>query len=246
MPLEQKGAYSPHPAPSLKRRREMDEKELACLCLKILFEKGLITLKSGNVSFLSEDGGSFWITPSGKPKPFIRPEDLVEVSLEGEVLKGGKPSIEYRMHLLSYLNKNCRAIVHSHPKYSLILGELGLVERIQEYYEGTLLIGNVGVVEKEPPGSLKLAEMASKCLKEKEVAILKGHGCIARGKDLFEALERTIALEHLSEMILRKEALKKLLRFSLPGMKFFIYYLKDLPSLLPLYPLNRGDLWKAC
>ncbi len=189
----------------------MEEKELACWCLRILFDKGLITLKSGNVSFLSKKGDSFWITPSGKPKILVKPEDLVQVSLNGEVLVGGKPSIEYRMHLYSYLNGNCRAIVHAHPKYSLILGELSLIEELEEYYEGKLLIGKVGIVEKEAPGSVELAKKAAKCLEKCEVAILKGHGCIARGRDLVEALERVLALEHLSEIVIKKKELEKLL-----------------------------------
>lgn len=47
---------------------------------------GLVTMHSGNVSGLDRDSGTIFIKPSGFDYSEMRPQDMVAVSLDGELL----------------------------------------------------------------------------------------------------------------------------------------------------------------
>jgi hypothetical protein len=78
---------------------------------------GFCPSKSGNVSVRLGDG--LLVTPSGLPYAGMRPEDLVEISLEGEVRSGErKPSSEWPFHAAIYrARRDAEAIVHTHSPW---------------------------------------------------------------------------------------------------------------------------------
>jgi methylthioribulose-1-phosphate dehydratase len=77
---------------------------------------------AGNLSARHDDG-SFWITASGRPKHELTEDDFVRVSMEGEVLEGGRsPSAETVLHRTVYLrHPEARACFHVHsPEDNLV------------------------------------------------------------------------------------------------------------------------------
>jgi L-fuculose-phosphate aldolase len=57
---------------------------------------GLTRGSSGNISIRTETG--FLVTPSGMPPRTLKPEDLVEMTMEGTSSGSRKPSSEWRFH----------------------------------------------------------------------------------------------------------------------------------------------------
>ena len=57
--------------------------------MRTLYIKGLVSALGGNVSGRLPGSKEFWITPSGVFKGDVKPEDLVKLDLNGNVV-GGK------------------------------------------------------------------------------------------------------------------------------------------------------------
>ena len=84
------------------------------------------------------------MTPSGRNKGLLEPEDLVLMGTDGTVITGGKPSIESGMHLALYnLNNETKAVVHCHPLYCTSIAIKGKRLKTEMTPEGVLLLGKV-------------------------------------------------------------------------------------------------------
>jgi L-fuculose-phosphate aldolase len=169
-----------------------------------LLRRGLTVYTAGNISVRTEDGAGFYIKPSGLPYPDIRPEDLVTVDWEGNVLSGTRPpSIENSMHRLIYLARpDIAAVVHSHSQYATTLAysvlRCGIPPVLGEVY--SYLGGAIDLAEYGPPGSLDLARKAVEGLGPTKYAVLlKNHGAIVGGKDLRQALDFAEVVEKSAE-----------------------------------------------
>jgi L-fuculose-phosphate aldolase len=169
-----------------------------------LLRRGLTVYTAGNVSVRTEEGGGFYIKPSGLPYPDIRPEDLVVVDWEGKVLSGTRrPSSEHNMHRLLYLARpDISAIAHTHSQYATTLASsvmrCGVPPVLGEVY--SYLGGAIDLAEYAPSGSLELARKAVECLGvERHGILLKNHGAIAVGKDLRQALDFAEIIERSAE-----------------------------------------------
>ncbi|RLE63451.1 MAG: class II aldolase/adducin family protein [Thermoprotei archaeon] len=173
--------------------------------VKILYERGLTSSLSGNVSVKAPKG--FIITPSGIPRWAMTMKDLIYMDFEGNILEGTrKPSIEWRMHKAIYLaDEEANAIVHAHPKYTLALSLADHLEVMEELAEFRVLFGKLVVVPYEEPGSEELASKVQEAVRKKKsrVLILERHGAITVGKSpesataLMEALEEVAKTAYL-------------------------------------------------
>ncbi|MCS7104249.1 MAG: class II aldolase/adducin family protein [Thermofilaceae archaeon] len=156
---------------------------------KIMERKGLNYGYSGNVSARVGEG-VFIVTPSGKRKAALRPEELLVVDWEGNLIEGdGKPSVELPLHLAVYRNrKDVSAVIHAHPIYATVLSILRIdLEPVVE--ELALYVGGeVKVADYAPSGTEQLAENAVKTLADRNAVILANHGVLACGKNMDEAL----------------------------------------------------------
>lgn len=173
-------------------------KEIA-RAVKKLYERGLISARSGNVSCrLGAD--TMLITPSGMVKDKMKPSRIVKMKLDGKVLCGRIPSMEWMMHAEVYRkNKQVGAIIHSHPPVTIGLSLSKKLEVVTE--ECKMLIGNVLPVVSAPPGSAELAKAVAS-QSSKKVVVLSGHGLVAFGRDLGEAEILTEAVEENAKVVL--------------------------------------------
>src|SRR5437870_4330111 len=79
-----------------------------------LHNKNMLAAADGNISYRISDD-EILITPAGKPKALVTPDDIAVINLKDEIL-AGTPSSERLMHLAVY--KNCpkaRCVIHAHP-----------------------------------------------------------------------------------------------------------------------------------
>ena len=182
---------------------------LADVCLK-LYERKLTVSAGGNMSIRLDDG--ILITPSGRNKGLLIPEDMVKLTFDGKVVGEGKPSIEHRFHLALYnKNQDTNAIVHCHPLHCTALAVKG--ERIKSDLtpEGVLLLGDVPMIDYFTPGSDELVKAVEACSDSKAM-LMKRHGALTQGRTMEEAYNRMEELEfqaQLQLMIGRAKGLPK-------------------------------------
>ena len=90
-------------------------------------EAGLIRLSAGNISVRTNDG-LVAITPSSIKYDVLKPEDLIVVDLDGNIVDGDKkPSSETPMHtaILNHL-PDVAAVCHTHSPYAITFAVAGI------------------------------------------------------------------------------------------------------------------------
>lgn len=170
--------------------------------VKLLYQRGHLTLFSGNVS--ARDGKRIVVTPTTWPKPFLTAEDLVWIDLEGRVLRGRlRPTSEWRLHVEVYKKRpDVNAVVHTHDVLPTVLAEgidASLLSEAEAY-----LGSEIAVVPYIKPGTAELAEATASALARSNVAVLKQHGVVAVGRSLAEAVNRVEVVADLAKATLYK------------------------------------------
>ncbi len=164
---------------------------------RLLEERGVNWAYSGNISVRLPEEGLYLISPSGFWKSRMRPEDLVVIDENGNLVEGSrKPSIEYRMHLALYRSRSdINAIVHAHPLYASVFAALR--KRVEPLLEELVLYlgGPVEVAEYALPGTEELAQKVLKALGDRNAVLLANHGALTCGSSLEEAVAAMVYLE---------------------------------------------------
>jgi ribulose-5-phosphate 4-epimerase/fuculose-1-phosphate aldolase len=144
---------------------------------------------------------------SGLDYALMEPEDVVLVSLHGNVLDGPyKPSVETPMHTGIYRSRpEVSGIVHTHARYSTTLACLGWEIPPIHYMLAVLSDeGRVPLAGYATYGTDELARNASEALGGSHGAcLLSNHGTIAVGASVSEAYSRTQLLEEMAEVYYR-------------------------------------------
>jgi len=174
-----------------------------------LLNEGFVSGSAGNLSIRVPGEEKIVITPSTVKYEDIKPEDILVLDFEGNILSGDRnPSVEKVMHLIIYKNRDdVGAVIHSHGVYSTVLSLLGqsLPPVIEEFvpYIG----GEVEVAEYGEAGSKDIAKNALEALEEKNAVILANHGNICCGShmegalDVLRMLERSAKIYIIAKMI---------------------------------------------
>ena len=172
--------------------------QLVRICA-LLYDRKLTVSAGGNMSVRLNDE-EVLITPSGKNKGFLGPDDLIIVNMEGEVISGrGRPSIETFMHLALYkANEGTNAIRHCHPLNCIALTMKKKI-RPDLTPEGVLLLGDVPTVGYYTPGSKELVDAVAAHASSKAI-LMERHGAVTQGKDLMDAYDRMEELEFQAEL----------------------------------------------
>lgn len=163
-------------------------------CCHLLYDRHLTVSAGGNMSVrLGED--EILITPSGVNKGLISGDDLVKMDMDGNVISGGKPSIEHKFHIGIYKeNPETNAVIHCHPLYCLALAVKGEDIKSCLTPEGVLLLDQVPTVRYETPGSQELMDAVMEYADAPAMLMAK-HGAITQGRTLEEAFNRMEELE---------------------------------------------------
>jgi L-fuculose-phosphate aldolase len=181
--------------------------EISRVCRR-LYQAGLIAGQDGNVS-VRLPSGHILVTPAGFSKVDVEPEDLVELSPEGEQVAGRHaPSSEVGMHLRIYRRRDdVNAIVHAHPPTATAFAVAGL-----DFMDGVLpevifLLGGVPLVPYAAPGTPALGDALEPYLARHDAFLLANHGATTVGPTLLLAHQRMESLEHAARILLSARAL---------------------------------------
>jgi L-fuculose-phosphate aldolase len=180
---------------------ESEIREQLVKCMKTLHGRGLITGIGGNASIRMEGANEILITPSALYKGELKPDDIVKIDLEGNVLDGVfKPSMEWHFHAAIYNRRlDVNAVIHTHSPMTTGLALAGKkIEPIT--LESAVMLADVPILEFRYPGTKELGEIVANNIMGHRAVIMQNHGVIAVGYDLIEALTTIEVLEEISTM----------------------------------------------
>lgn len=162
----------------------------------------------GNISARTDEN-KIAITPSGVCYETMKPEDIVIVDLEGNILDGQlKPSIELPLHSELYKAKpNINAIIHTHSVHCTAFAVAR--KPIPAVCEDMVQIvgGSVDVADYFLPGSEKLAGSAISALGNKNACILANHGLLCAAGNLKETYKVTQIVEKSAQAVILAHSL---------------------------------------
>lgn len=176
---------------------------------KKLVNSGLVLATWGNISCRVPRSSYFLITPSGMPYDQLKPEDLVLVGRNGQVVEGmRKPSTEVLMHLAIYTARaDVQAVVHTHSPFASSFAVARepipvILEEMAQLIGGPVKVANYGL-----PGTEELAKFTVEALEQRNAVLLANHGVVAAGTSVNEALTIAFLVEKCAQVMLGAKAL---------------------------------------
>ena len=181
-------------------------KKIQLIC-RDLFLTGLIDSHSGNVSV--RQGPNVLIKKTLAQLRNFSKDDFVEFPLK----RTSYPNVstDYLTHRKIYLEvPQAQAILHAHPPFavtlSLFMNEIKTVDLEGQHYISHIPVIPVRYKTYAEDTRRKLPQV----LKKYPVAIIRGHGSFARGRDLDEALKWTTLTEQVSKIYFLHHLFKKI------------------------------------
>ena len=166
------------------------------------YREGMMAATSGNLSCYDAASGSIAITPSGMDYTIMKPEDIVIIDLDGNVLSGHKPSSEWKMHAEIYRHlPQYRAIVHTHSPnataYAVLRKEIPcvLVEML------LFLGGSIEVADYAAQGSAAVGTNCLPILVRKPACLLANHGVVTAADSLAQAYTNAVYVEDSAKIV---------------------------------------------
>ena len=172
-------------------------------CCRQLSARGLIAGQDGNVSVrIGPD--RVLVTPAGRMKGELRPQDMVAVDLAGRPQdRRRKPTSELDLHLrILRRRRDVGAVVHAHPPAATGFAVAG--EELEKFVlpELIFLVGRVPLVPYGTPGTPELGDRLEPFLDGADAFLLANHGAVTVGPTLDAAWIRMETLEHAARIIL--------------------------------------------
>jgi 3-dehydro-4-phosphotetronate decarboxylase len=174
-------------------------REDVCVFGRSLFERGLSSGSSGNISVRTDDG--WLLTPTNSSLGRLDPARLSKLDWDGNHVSGDPPSKEAFLHLAVYdRRRSAGAIVHLHATYSAAVSCMdGLdpgncIPPLTPYF--VMKIGKLPLVPYHRPGDPKLAEIIRRVAAKHSSVLLANHGPVVSARDLESAV---YAIEELEE-----------------------------------------------
>lgn len=189
--------HSPHPNPLTQGAREIIYKEI-CRVGRYTVEKGFVDSFFGNISYF--DGMTIYISQTTSSldelEGFIDP-----VPVDGSSTAGLSASSELPTHRGIYLDSPYRAVLHGHPRFSIILSMLCDekncdIKDCNRLCNRARTVCGVPIVAGET-GAGGMAKSVPAAMKEQGVCIVYGHGIFAAGeKDFRDAFMKMAEVEN--------------------------------------------------
>jgi len=175
----------------------------------------LVVYTFGNVSAVDRENGVFAIKPSGVPYEDLKPEDIVIVDFDNNIIEGTmRPSSDTKTHAYLYKNwPNIGGVAHTHATYSVAWAQSQQDIPIFGTTHADHLTADIPCA---PPMADSLIEgnyehntgiQILDCFKEKnlsyeevEMILIGNHGPFAWGKNAAKAVYNSKVLEVVAEM----------------------------------------------
>jgi L-fuculose-phosphate aldolase len=160
-----------------------------------LYTSGAVSSHGGNLS-VRLPGDRMLITRTGSMIGRLAPDDLIETSLVacGDSIDSDC-SVELVVHRAIYEATDARAIVHAHALHTVARSLLDdVIVPIDSESKARLIDVRV-VTSATSIGSAEAARKLAAALRDRRVAVLRGHGPFALGESLEDAYQAISCLE---------------------------------------------------
>ncbi len=171
---------------------------------RLLWEKDLVSGLNGNISARLE-ADTILLTAHSTCLGLLHEKDILIMKLDGQLLEEGSVSTEKLLHTEIYKNfPEALAVIHSHTTFTNAFF-LKYESFIPSTFEAKFYLGEVKSVDQKTP-SVTEAQPVIQILKNNNIAVLKNHGVVAMGKDLFDCflliqgLEEAVKIDALSRL----------------------------------------------
>lgn len=180
-------------------RTESELREAICFWGRSLFERGLTSGSSGNISVRSGEG--YLITPTNSCLGTLDPARLAVLDAAGTPVSGDKPSKEVPLHLAFYdARPTAQAVVHLHSTFATALScrsDVDTSDCIPPLTPYVLMrAGRVPVLPYTDPGTDQARPDILRVAPDHSAVLLANHGPVVSGGDLEAAV---FAAEELEE-----------------------------------------------
>lgn len=178
-----------------------------------LVKHGLVIFTWGNVSAIDRERGLVVIKPSGVSYDTMKPEDMVVVDLDGNIVEGSlKPSSDTPTHLVLYKAfPNIGGVVHTHSTYATAWAQAGcdipsIGTTHADYFKSAVPCTRQ-MTKEEVDGEYELE--TGNVIVERFAAmnpdytpgvLVQNHGPFTWGKDAHDAVHNAVVLEQLAKM----------------------------------------------
>jgi L-ribulose-5-phosphate 4-epimerase len=176
---------------------ELTPRQELVLLARALWREGYNDHLAGHITVNLGDG-TLLCNPWLLTWPEIRPDDVLRIDLEGNLLEGDWPvPLGIPLHVaLHAARDDVRWAVHNHPLYGTVWADMGEVPPILD--QSSALGGGEVVVVSEYGGTvndLGSAGRAIELMGGASTALLAGHGVLVTGGSARAVHQRAVALE---------------------------------------------------
>ncbi len=166
-------------------------------------KNNLVTWTGGNISGRDPATGLVVIKPSGIRYEDLRPEHLVVVDLEGDIVEGDlKPSSDTASHLYIYRQRpDVGGIVHTHSRYATAFAALGkpipvYLTAMADEFGGPIPCGGFALI-----GGEEIGKIVVESIGDSPAVLLKNHGVFTVGKDAQAAVKAAVMTEDVAHTV---------------------------------------------
>ncbi|MHB0952467.1 MAG: 3-oxo-tetronate 4-phosphate decarboxylase [Allorhizobium sp.] len=177
-----------------------------CRVGQSLFQRGLTSGSTGNISVRTPDGG--WLmTPTNVSMGTLDPARLSLFDADGRFVSGDAPTKEAFLHFSMYGERaDAGAVVHLHSSHSTAVSIMADVDPedvlppLTAYY--IMRVGRLPLVPYFPPGDQALAEAVRSLAGRHHAMLLANHGPVVAGTSLANAQYAAEELEETAKLFL--------------------------------------------
>jgi L-ribulose-5-phosphate 4-epimerase len=186
----------------------------------MLLKYNLVLFTWGNVSAIDRDKGFVVIKPSGVDYDKMKPEDMVVLDLDGNIVEGKlNPSSDTQTHLELYRTfKDIGAVVHTHSHWATIWSQSGkgipaFGTTHADYFYGTIpCTRKMTAKEMSSEYELNTGKVITELFKDIDENNMPGvlvhsHGPFTWGENAMDAVHNAVVLEEVAMMAWHTEIL---------------------------------------
>lgn len=177
---------------------DLDPREELVLLARSLWREGYNDHLAGHIT-INRGDGTLWCNPWMLTWEELRPEDVIVIDLEGQVVEGDWPVPPgIPLHLeLHRARPEVQVAMHSHPLFGVVWSDIGEVPPILDQSSALGGGGDLVLVD-EYGGTVDNANAAAGAIEkmgDADLALLAGHGVFVLGGTVRAVHQRAVALE---------------------------------------------------
>ena len=176
---------------------ELDIRTEMVLLARTLWREGYDDHLAGHIT-VNQGDGTLLCNPWLLTWEEFRPQDVIRIDLEGEVVEGDWPvPLGIPLHLeLHRARPDVQVAVHHHPRWGTVWADLGRLPGRHD--QSSVLGGGTAALVDEYGGAVNHPSTAAKAIAamgDAELAVLAHHGVFILGGSIRAAHQRAVAFE---------------------------------------------------